>query len=149
MYLNIFKNLGKAKQIFCAVVGSSASENHRDNTWFKEAENALKTMATNEPSNLKAKLLEELKPDLDKIREAIKDAAGNIQKIIDYVYAKHPPISKKDGAVRPKPSVVELGEAKAVRKVILHYHPDRIDSSDMKYKLLCEEITKIFTERAG
>ena len=148
LYLNIFKNHSMAKKIFTAIIESSASESHKDKEWFQNATNALKKMEKNEPSAQKASILEELKPDLDKIKVALKDAGRDLQKIIDFIYTNYPPIPRNDGNPRVKPSVINLTEAKAKRKMIFSYHPDKIDSSDMKHKLLCEEITKIFTLRA-
>ena len=42
--------------------------------------------------------------------------------------------------------MTKLGVAKAVRKMIVSYHPDKIDKADPKKKILCEEITKVFTD---
>ena len=53
----------------------------------------------------------------------------------------------RNGTMKPKPDVLKLGsKQKAIRKMIFFYHPDKIDKSNLKYKILCEEITKILTE---
>ena len=90
--------------------------------------------------------MEELEPDLEKIRKAVKGAGSDLQKMIEFFYTNYPPIPTSDNAPRPQPLVSKLGKAKSIRKVIFSYHPDKIKGRDMKYKLLCEEITKIFTE---
>ena len=90
--------------------------------------------------------MEELKLDLEKIREGTKGAKWNLQEAINFIFTNYPPMLLASGTPRSLPSVSKLGEAKAIRKMIVSYHPDKIDISDMKYKLLCEEITKIFTE---
>ena len=49
--------------------------------------------------------------------------------------------------MKPKPDVLKLcSKQKAIRKMIFFYHPDKIDKSNLKYKILCEEITKILAE---
>ena len=145
LYLNIFKIPGKAKKIFAAIVESSASEYHTDKEWFKKAELALQEMAAKEPVLQKSKLLEEISPDLAKIKDAVKAAGRDIQVAIDFLYHTYPPIGA-NGTLRPKPLVSLIGIKTAIKKMIYSYHPDKIDKSDMKFKLLCEEITKIFTE---
>ena len=53
----------------------------------------------------------------------------------------------RNGTMKPKPDVLKLGSKQmAIRKMIFFYHPDKIDKSNLKYKILCEEITKILTE---
>ena len=83
---------------------------------------------------------------LERIREVTKDARRNLQQAINFVFTNYPPIRLDSGKERVLPLVSKLGEAKAIRKMIVSYHPDKIDKSDMRYKLLCEEITKVFTE---
>ena len=146
LYLNIFKNPAKAKKIYTELVDSAASENHRDKEWFQEAERGLRTMEANNPVVQKRKLLEELQPELEKMKKTVKEAGSDVQKIINFFYSNYPPIPTNDGTPRPKPLVSKLGEARVIKKVIFSYHPDKIRGSDMKYKLMCEEITKIFTE---
>ena len=77
----------------------------------------------------------------------VKEAAADIQKLIDACYKISPPIPKKAGIPRPRPDVQQLGPQKAIRKMIFLYHPDKIDKCDMRQKFLSEEITKLFTER--
>ena len=104
-------------------------------------------MAASDPASQKARILEELKPELEQLRKASKEAGADIQKLIDTCYKISPPIPKKTGSPRPKPDAQRLGQKKAIRKMIFLYHPDKIDKSDMRQKFLSEEITKIFTER--
>ena len=93
--------------------------------------------------------MEELQPELEKIRAAAQEAGTDSQKLINELYRISPPIPKKNGTMKPKPDVVKLGsKQKAVKKVIFFYHPDKIDKSNLKYKFLCEEITKILTEHS-
>ena len=91
--------------------------------------------------------MEELRPELEKIRKVAQDAGIDSQKLINELYKMSPPIPKKNGTMKPKPDVLKLGsKQKAIKKMIFFYHPDKIDKSDLKYKILCEEITKILTE---
>ena len=93
--------------------------------------------------------MEELQPELEKIRAAAREAGTDSQKLINELYRISPPIPKKNGTMKPKPDVVKLGsKQKAVKKMIFFYHPDKIDKSNLKYKFLCEEITKILTEHS-
>ena len=146
LYSDIFKLPGKAKRIFTSIVDSSASH-FKDSDWYQDAERRLKAMEAIDPAAQKARILGELRPELEKLRKATVEAGADIQKLIDACYRISPPIPKKTGSPRPKPNVQQLGQKKAIRKMIFLYHPDKIDKSDMKQKLLSEEITKIFTER--
>ena len=146
LFLNIFKNLTRAKKIFSAIVESSASENYKDKEWFQEVEAGLRKIESQDPAFQKAQILEELKPDLEKIREGTKRARSNLQEAVDFIFSNYPPPRLADGSQRAVPSVTKLGVAKAVRKMIVSYHPDKIDKADPKKKILCEEITKIFTD---
>merc|ERR1712037_875622 len=96
-----------------------------------------------DPAFQKDKILEELKPDLQRIREGTKNRRSNLQEAINFTFTNYPPPPLADGSKRTTPSVEKLGDAKAVRKMIVSYHPDKIDKSDPKKKLLCEEITKV------
>ena len=92
--------------------------------------------------------MEELQPKLEKIRKAAQEAGTDTQLLINQLYRISPPVPRKNGSVKPKPDVTTLGQQKAVKKMIFFYHPDKIDKSNLKYKFLCEEITKILTEHS-
>ena len=92
--------------------------------------------------------MEELQPKLEKIRKAAQEAGTDTQLLINQLYRIIPPVPRKNGSVKPKPDVTKLGQQKAVKKMIFFYHPDKIDKSNLKYKFLCEEITKILTEHS-
>ena len=146
LYSDIFKLPGKAKRIFTSIVDSSASH-FKDSDWYQDAERRLKAMEAGDPAAQKARILEELKPELERLHKASKEAGADIQKLIDACYRISPPIPKKTGSPRPRPDVQQLGPQKAIRKMIFLYHPDKIDKSDFRQKFLSEEITKLFTER--
>ena len=146
LFLKVFKNLTRAKKIFTAIVESSASEHHKGKEWYQETEAGLRTIESKDPTFQKDKILEELKPDQQKIREGTRNARINLQEAINFTFTNYPPPPLADGSKRTTPSVEKLGDAKAVRKMIVSYHPDKIDKSDPKKKILCEEITKVFTE---
>ena len=146
LFLKVFKNLTRAKKIFTAIVESSASEHHKGKEWYQETEAGLRTIESKDPTFQKDKILEELKPDLQRIREGTKNRRSNLQEAINFTFTNYPPPPLADGSKRTIPSVEKLGDAKAVRKMIVSYHPDKIDKSDPKKKILCEEITKVFTE---
>ena len=92
--------------------------------------------------------MEELRPELEKIREAAQEAGTDSQQLINELYRISAPIPKKSGTMKPKPDVMKLGKQRAVKKMIFFYHPDKIDKSNLKYKFLCEEITKILMEHS-
>ena len=93
--------------------------------------------------------MEELGQELEEIRRAAQYAGTDSQKLINELFRISPPIPKKNGTIKPKPDVLKLGsKQKAIRKMIFFYHPDKIDKSNLKYKILCEEITKILTEHS-
>ena len=146
LYQNVFKNTRKAKKIFTAIVRSSASHYHSQKDWYKEAETNLKKIEESEPTFQKAKIMEELQPDHARIKDAVIQSKRDLQTLINFFYTNYPPIAKNDGTPRAMPIVSNVGRVKAIRKMIISYHPDKIDKSDMKYKLLCEEITKVFTD---
>ena len=146
LFLNIFKNLTRTKKIFLAIIESSASENYKDKDWFQEVEAGLQKIESQDPAFQKAQILEELKPDLEKIRVGTKRAPSNLQEAVDFIFSNYPPPRLADGSQRAVPSVTKLGVAKAVRKMIVSYHPDKIDKADPKKKILYEEITKVFSD---
>ena len=92
--------------------------------------------------------MEELRPELQEIRKAAQGAGTDSKKLINELYKMSPPIPKKNGTMKPKPDVLKLGQQKAIKKMIFFYHPDKIDNTNLKYKILCEEITKILTEHS-
>ena len=52
--------------------------------------------------------MEELQPELEKIRKAAQEAGTDSQKLINELYRISPPIPKKSGTMKPKPDVVKL-----------------------------------------
>ena len=92
--------------------------------------------------------MDELRPELETIREAAREAGTDSQQLINDLYRMSPPIPKNNGTMKPKPDVIRLGKQKAIKKMIFFYHPDKIDKSNLRYKFLCEEITKILTEHS-
>merc|ERR550517_167873 len=49
LFLNIFKNLTRAKKIFTAIVESSASEHHKGEEWYQDTEAGLRTIESKDP----------------------------------------------------------------------------------------------------
>ena len=160
VYFDVFKMTEKAKQIFISVVSQVA---FKDFNWYCEAEQRLRSMAASDPGSIifplelydilfsgvqKERIMEELQPELEPIRKAAREAGTNSQQLINELYRISPPIPKKSGTIKPKPDVIKLGAKKAIKKMIFFYHPDKIDKSNLKYKILCEEITKILTEHS-
>ena len=92
--------------------------------------------------------MDELRPELETIREAAREAGTDSQQLINDLYRMSPPIPKNNGTMKPKPDVIRLGKQKAIKKMIFFYHPDKIDKSNLRYKFLCEEITKILMEHS-
>jgi len=146
LFLQVFKNVKKAKKIYKTLKESSASERFADDNLFLKAQLKLQQLDNEEPEVIMRRYREEIVKDLDEINKKAKEAKKDVQSFINFVYQTYPPISRKDGAVRPKPNVSKIGEDKAIKKVIISYHPDKIKDSDKKYALICEEITKVFTE---
>ena len=146
VYSDIFKMPEIAKKIFTSVVEHSAFQEY---DWYQGAEKMLNTMVSNDPGIQKAKVMEELQPELERIRKVAQDAGSDTQRLIDELYRISPPIPKKDGTMNPKPDVLTMGKRKAIRKMIFFYHPDKIDKSNLRNKFLCEEIAKIFTEQVS
>jgi len=66
------------------------------------------------------------------------------------IYKEFPPKRKDQELKGKKQKTVPHDEVKKrLQKAILHYHPDKQDEKEhgMKWKVLCEEITKLFTRR--
>mmetsp|Transcript_5935 Transcript_5935/g.8876 ORF Transcript_5935/g.8876 Transcript_5935/m.8876 type:complete len:471 (+) Transcript_5935:36-1448(+) len=122
--------------------------NFRQARWYQEVllkmkkYQKLKRDAFDQLSSAEKAVLESLKPTIEEIQ---KEAGKNIQALIKFLYTKHPPKIDK--------SKHQLGELssnqlkKALRKAILHYHPDKNCQGDLKWRLLCEEITKILNNK--
>ena len=73
LFKSIFKMPVKAEQIYTLIVESSASQYHKEKEWFKEAKTQLAEIKGNNPAVKKDKLLEELKPDLERMNRAVKE----------------------------------------------------------------------------
>ena len=112
---------------------------------MKGCETILKLLDEKDPAFQKQKIQEDLKSDIDRIKQELKSSGKDMQKFIDFIFRNFPPIPNH-GAKRPKPVIGKLGETKAIKKMIYTYNPDKIDKSDLHYKMLCEEITKVFSE---
>ncbi len=95
--------------------------------------------------------LQELKPDLKKLEEANSTYCGNDTGFIQHIYKTFPPKNKhhKLPAAAKLEAMDRLEVKKVLQKAVLHYHPDKVDAEKhgIKWKLLCEDITKQFTRR--
>ena len=111
--------------------------------WYKELVSLYEevqkgTVKEEEEKDRVAKLtvLEELKPKLD----AIDKVAETPEELLPHIYDKHPPICTEHKLVSDFKSDLK----KALKKALIHYHPDKIKEEEYgkKRKVLCEEICK-------
>lgn len=125
--------------------------------WYKDCTAALKRFqdearARDEQEKQKARtrFMEELSDELDDLKAHKSDAVT----FIKYIYANYPP--KLPSWKKPSDDEMEEWESldtgskdykKILTKALFYYHPDKVDEKrhGMKWKVLCEEITKMLT----
>ena len=140
------KNKGKAKKIYQTILEAYGARPFSSTEWYIEIQSNLERLKSQEPEVQKAKILEDIQPDIEEIKRVIGESSGDYQKVIDFIYLKYTPIPRNNGNLRAKPNVSKLGPSKAIKKMIYYYHPDKIAQNNLKLKILSEEITKILTD---
>ena len=140
------KNKGKAKKIYQTILEAYGARPFSSAEWYIEIQSNLERLKSQEPEVQKAKILEDIQPDIEEIKRVIEESSGDYQKVIDFIYLKYTPIPRNNGNLRAKPTVSKLGPSKAIKKMIYYYHPDKIAQNNLKLKILSEEITKILTD---
>ncbi|PVD22212.1 hypothetical protein C0Q70_18018 [Pomacea canaliculata] len=92
-------------------------------------------------------IMKEIKDDLDKLTE--KFAMSSQSDFLKYIYATHPP--KNPNHKLDENAAFEDKEVlkKLYLKAVVHYHPDKVDEEKdgAKWKVLCEEITKLLSQQ--
>lgn len=160
VYDNVLKLSFRAKAYFTHSLQLAESLKPRmftSQVWYNECTGALKryqdeTRARDEQEKRKAraKFLEELKEDLQNIRAHKAEAIP----LIKYLYLNYPPkipTWKKPTDEKMKKWESLQTDSKDYKKLLIEalrvYHPDKVDENQYgkKWKVLCEEITKMVT----
>jgi len=149
VYKDVLKSRSRAKKYFsrCMELAKTLMpRNLHGIKWFDDAAAALaafqaesKTRCDAEAQKKKQPLLDELKDELAAVEAAASEGIG---KLLEHVYAVHPP---RQGGTRE----TSIDLKKQVLNAIRHYHPDKCKPQDTesahdagKWVVLCEEITK-------
>ncbi|KAI9020397.1 hypothetical protein DFJ74DRAFT_707459 [Hyaloraphidium curvatum] len=155
IYRNVFKSDAAAEKYYRLALDLAKSMMPRSfarEAWYQETTAAVQAFRDSkqraeqaEHDEKRAPFLAELTIELDELKAAAA-SEKSAQSLIEHVYGKHPPA--RDGCTMPKVGTGE-GEVpikKALMVAITHYHPDR-NLVPEKWKVLCEEITKVLTHR--
>jgi hypothetical protein len=110
---------------------SALLQNMRDDAQKKEDE---------EWANRRHKFMLELNEELKMLEEHIKD---DNQAFVNFLFEKMPPTHRPDVQLEPlRDEANEKGWKKPLMKLLTTYHPDKLNNTDKKYRVLCEEICK-------
>ena len=98
----------------------------------------------------RAKYIAELKEELREMEEANKNSS---EVFVAFVYQKFPPKNPahklENDLPAPKSPDFHSKMKTVYKNAVCHYHPDRQNENEhgKKWKVLCEEITKLLTTR--
>ena len=160
VYDRVLKVVPRAKAYFIHSLNLAESLKPRvftSHDWYKDCITALQKYQEEarlrdeeEEKQCRARFLEELKDEL----KDIEDNKANAVQLIKHVYANYPP----KNLTWQKPSDDDVQKwatwargSKEYKKLLLKalavYHPDKVDENvhGKKWKVLCEEITKMIT----
>ena len=156
LYYDVFDDYARADEYLSRVLDlvKGMKGNLHSYDWYKLTIKYKQTIRDKFIQKEREEDLQKKKQYLKKLKVVIDHMAdlSNLTALTEYVLDKHPPkhISNADVAAL-KENVLTLlksGTKTDKRKVVLklnaRYHPDKVDASvhGMKWKVLCEEITK-------
>lgn len=158
VYERVLKLKYKAKEYYKLAIQLAHSMHPRTFTtedWYKEATQVVEkyqqdTVSAEEEKRRLEKM--EILKMLEKEIKQLKDKSDlENDDFLKFVYKTFPPKKKSHKLKVPKMTDPDSHTKmkKTLQKAIIHYHPDSADEEKhgKKWKVLCEEITKYFTQR--
>jgi hypothetical protein len=149
---NYLKDMKKAQKILTHCISLGLSLQHRNahtEDWYKKAYNCLQDVRKKivqeeeiEKSKDKVNIKKEL---VDIFAELNKKAEGDHAEFIKFILEKHKP--KEDLNFNVDEQVKKTNIKKVLTKVIAMYHPDKISDTEMRKKILFEEIAKLLNNK--
>ena len=159
IYQELLDNEVKARNCYKEVIDIALSQGYNKEKSYKEAQTLYKDLRRKEDNKVEKEEDDERKSRDQIMKELVPefkmlDSAGEkpFQELIEFLYKNFPPKHKENAK---KPEVTDDNNAGEKRKAYFilcsHYHPDKVDVSKygMKYKLLCEEISKRINAKYG
>jgi len=162
LFDKVLKLKFKARESFKLAIELALSMQPRsfDNQdWFKESKETLERYQQEQVqqesdvwNKERQKYLVELEEELEELNAKAKISDLDLLK---WVYSSHPPKNKGQTLPKKLPSLsqgitaYDKAMKELFKKAVVHYHPDRSEPevNGKKWKVLCEEICKLFTGR--
>ena len=122
--------------------------------WYKDCHRILERYQAEVVQQESEKWQEERKPHLKALEKEISElnrvSKTGDKALLTHVYTDHPPkdpTQKLDEFPDVNDDDYSSGMKNLFRKAVIHYHPDRAGKHGDKWKVLCEEISKVLTNR--
>uniref|UniRef100_A0A7M5XJG0 Uncharacterized protein n=2 Tax=Clytia hemisphaerica TaxID=252671 RepID=A0A7M5XJG0_9CNID len=161
VYAKVLKRKDRATECFKNSIELAMSLTPRvmnDTPWYKEANDTLLKYQQKSILAQDAKREAERQKHLTELSEELSDlsTAAENQKtkgLVLHIFDKYPPKSMSARLKIPSKEdldgLEEPNLRKFIQKMLLYYHPDKVDESEhgSKWKVLCNEITKILTSK--
>ena len=159
IYQELLDNEVKAKDCFKEVLDLALLYEYTKEKSYKEAQTLYMDLRRKEDQKVEEEeeegrksrdqFMKELLPELRML-----DSVGGMsfQELIEFLFENFPPKHKENAK---KPEVKDPNNSGEKRRAYFllctHYHPDKVDANKygMKYKILCEEISKRINEKCG
>ncbi|XP_071949479.1 uncharacterized protein [Antedon mediterranea] len=155
VYHRILKLKSKARPLLNKAVTLAHTvhpHNVTQDDWYKACAQTLSEYQINTKDEETAAWMKEREETVEKLKEKInkfKNIEDNYE-CMKYIYDNHPPKIKKHKLPKQDPSKMEQSQIKKLlQKAIVHYHPDRNskEKHGIEWYVLCEEISKVFTDK--
>ena len=162
LYLKVYTDgihRTKAREILNDVMRFSdvINRNHYEADWYKEAATMLRELQEQEQSKEDSEWQNRRKAALAQLTEELKQLAEFSEKndrgLVEALFQTFPPRHRPDESWRKllpgDKEDGEIGWKNLFRKLVVIYHPDRVDKAKLgeKYHVLCEEITSELNRR--
>eukprot|EP01023_Acetabularia_acetabulum_P016279 TRINITY_DN18041_c0_g2_i1.p1 TRINITY_DN18041_c0_g2~~TRINITY_DN18041_c0_g2_i1.p1 ORF type:complete len:440 (-),score=51.60 TRINITY_DN18041_c0_g2_i1:203-1522(-) len=150
VYFRVLKNADRARALLNRCVYLSTTLFPKIVTtqpWYQKASSILqdiqrhdREVGRDEDEEERQKILTELKPQLDEIKNK-ESQRGDYCVFIKWLYNTHPP---KNPNHKNDPNKAVKNQ---VQFAIVHYHPDKQVGHPKHWQILCDEITKILNKK--
>ena len=159
IYQELLEKEVKARNCYKEVIDIALCQGYINEKSYEEGQALYKELRREEDEKVEKEeeeerksrdqIMTELVPEL---KELDSVAGQSFQEMIEFLFKTFPPKHKENAK---KPEVKDANNAGEKRRAYFilcaHYHPDKVDVSKygMKYKILCEEISKRINEKYG
>ena len=147
--LNLLDNETRASKCLEELLDIAQTEGFNEEEWYKEALEVLEKIKHKDDEKPKAEIVDLLSEEMKLLDDSADLSLGEL---IEFLFKNFPPKHKQNPKKPEMKDPTNTKQKKRAYYILCSlYHPDKVDRTEhgVKYKVLCEEISKRINQRFG